>query len=119
MPPFSSSSWVLPFPCAGCYLPIDHTAPAERVHSILRLSGCRLIISQQGIAPAAKQLPPAVDVLVAEKGWRQFSSGPVTNPEMRSNVRSLVYINFTSGSTGEPKGIPVEHRGRRLLCVDM
>ena len=105
-------------PCAGCYLPVDHTAPVERVHSILRLSGCRLLITQQSIAPAAEQLPPAVDVLVADKGWQQFGSGPVTNPETRSNIHSLLYINFTSGSTGEPKGIPVEHLGRRSLCVD-
>jgi D-alanine--poly(phosphoribitol) ligase subunit 1 len=98
-------------------LPIDHTAPVERVHSILRLSGCRLLISQRGIVPAAEQLPAAVDVLVAEKGWRQFSGGPVTNPEMRSSIHSLVYFNFTSGSTGEPKGIPVEHAGDVLLLV--
>ena len=98
-------------------MPIDHTAPVERVHSILRLSGCRLLITQQSVAPAAEQLPPAVDILVADKGWHQFSSGPVTNPEMRCNIHSLVYINFTSGSTGEPKGIPVEHLGRSLLAV--
>ena len=96
----------------GCYVPIDHTAPAKRVINILQQCGARVLVTQAGSAPAAEQLPAGIDVLIADSLWQQFSSLPADSLQPRCQPNDLYTIMFTSGSTGEPKGIPVEHAGR-------
>ena len=98
----------------GCYVPIDHTAPSKRVINILQQCGAALLITQPGTAPPAAQLPTGIEVLVADSKWQQFSSLPADRLQPRSRPNDLYTIMFTSGSTGEPKGIPVEHAG---VCV--
>ena len=42
---------------------------------------------------------------------------PDTDPAETANAESLAYIMFTSGSTGEPKGVEIPHRGIvQLVC---
>ena len=95
----------------GCYVPIDHTAPAARVRSILQQSGCQLLVTTPAVAAIRGQIPPEVALLVAEQDWRQFADRPTANAEGRCRMTGLVYQMFTSGSTGEPKGVAVPHLG--------
>ena len=43
-------------------------------------------------------------------GARWFETCPTTNPELASTPSDHLYIVFTSGSTGQPKGIMQPHR---------
>lgn len=43
-------------------------------------------------------------------GARWFETCPTTNPELASTPSDLLYIVFTSGSTGQPKGIMQPHQ---------
>lgn len=100
----------------GCYLPINPGTPAERVRTLLDLSGARLRLVEGE--------PAIADWKGSDVDLRQWCASPVpggANLLLRENVpsagRRLAYIIFTSGSTGEPKGVLIEqHSVVRLVC---
>lgn len=77
----------------AAFLPIDPSAPRERVSACLREARARVVLSRDDRRVAVTELeprPPLGDV-------------------------DLAYVIFTSGSTGRPKGVRVSHRGLRLV----
>jgi amino acid adenylation domain-containing protein len=91
--------------CACAYLPVDRSWPDDRVRSILAQAGARVVLGDAAAARAS-QLRDAtvVPVEVDESAL----SDP--NPPNRTGPDDIAYINFTSGSTGNPKGVPIPHR---------
>ncbi|MBT3254580.1 MAG: amino acid adenylation domain-containing protein [Candidatus Marinimicrobia bacterium] len=88
----------------ACYLPIDPTTPRDRVMEILRLSGCRLLISDHHIDLQGFDIQQfqVHDLIKAHSGDSQVSAASLT-PE------SLAYVIYTSGTTGTPKGVKITH----------
>jgi amino acid adenylation domain-containing protein len=101
----------------GAYLPIDITCPPERARGMLEDSQCRLLLTDQE-STAATMSDGAVSVvhldsldLCADEDAGELE--PVNSPS------DLAYVIFTSGSSGRPKGVMIEHRGivNRLLWM--
>ncbi|MBB5080139.1 non-ribosomal peptide synthetase [Nonomuraea endophytica] len=74
----------------GAYLPIEPDTPPARVRRLLDLAGAELCVSADDVA----------ELLLGD--------GPDPDP-VRPGHLCAVY--FTSGSTGEPKGVACTHRG--------
>ncbi|KAL6152849.1 NRPS [Exserohilum turcicum] len=97
------------------YLPFDSKAPEERMESILStIEGQKLVLVGPNIRLPAAELEDVdfahiVDILDADEN-EQFTRSEL-NPALKPSANSLAYILFTSGSTGQPKGVMVEHRG--------
>ena len=99
----------------GAYVPLDPSYPKERLSYMLRDAAVKVLLTES----KHKQSFPAAD----GNTICMDSDRPVIEQESTSNLDSavtasnLAYVMYTSGSTGEPKGVMVLHRGLvNYLC---
>ena len=88
----------------AAYLPIDPKLPPRRSRQLLKLAAPSLILTadQTGFA----------GLRIRESGKQNPRSGPAAElGEAAFSNRMLAYVMFTSGTTGRPKGVAIDHRG--------
>ena len=90
------------------YVPVDPGFPIERTRFILRDAGIQVMVTSREHEESARALD--VTALVAES--LQDTKEPMRQLTLPSPDPSApAYVMYTSGSTGEPKGTVVPHRG--------
>jgi amino acid adenylation domain-containing protein len=92
----------------GNYVPLDPEYPEARLASMIESTGVTVVVTVGGGGRF-----PAFEAtwLCLDEMGRRLSTGPSDDPDVRVHPDELVYTMFTSGSTGEPKGVTVTHRG--------
>ena len=88
----------------GAYLPIDTQLPEDRINFILADSDCKILITQ--IQYQALLFRGAIIDIKDPK----INERSASNPENTCKPDHLIYVMYTSGSTGLPKGVMVEHK---------
>lgn len=88
----------------GAYLPLDTAYPAARLKYMLSDAGIDIIVRDEKtcLPDGFRGLALSIDSMAA------FSSD---NIGMEINGSDLAYVLYTSGSTGGPKGVMMEHAG--------
>lgn len=95
----------------GAYIPIDPEAPGERVHFIMQDSGAKLLITNDFILERIASNVEAFPIFNVARDLSKLSIYPDYKPlVINRSSHDLVYIIYTSGSSGEPKGVLLEHR---------
>ncbi|QEN04710.1 amino acid adenylation domain-containing protein [Thiospirochaeta perfilievii] len=98
----------------SCYLPLSTEHPISRTKKIIELSGASIILHNMN---RFEDYPSTIyNIDVRDIVYPQ-ADVPNLNIDVKPN--NLAYILYTSGSTGEPKGVMIEHRSviNRLLWM--
>jgi amino acid adenylation domain-containing protein len=93
----------------GAYVPLDPSYPKERFDFTLEDTRTPVMLTQKSLVStvlAGRKLTAlCVDEIAAAS-----PNGTDANPAPAGEPTSLAYVMYTSGSTGQPKGVMVENR---------
>jgi len=95
----------------GAYVPVDPAYPAARRQYLLADSGMQVLLSDEAVA----DLPNGI-IRVALDAAEHLAL-PATAPDLINSASDLAYILYTSGTTGQPKGVRITHRNVQHLAA--
>ncbi|KAM0799861.1 hypothetical protein BDR22DRAFT_950487, partial [Usnea florida] len=98
------------------YLPLDIDAPRARIEAILAMiPSSKTLVLEHEISMPRLEGTDRIQVISFQGAISEVTGDDVEFAAIvarsQPSATSLAYVMFTSGSTGAPKGVMIEHRG--------
>ncbi len=101
---------------AGCvYVPLHTGYPAAWTHMALNRTDARVLLTDRAMRDRETRYDGPIVVVDDEPA---LAARPAADPGVPGHPEHLAYVMFTSGSTGEPKGVEITHRDVLALGHD-
>src|SRR6185312_11698252 len=100
----------------GVYVPLDPDYPASRLQVMLADAAVRVLITKEMLSAHLGEYGGRT--LYLDREEEQLRSGSSGNLASSGGGERLAYVMYTSGSTGQPKGIGIPHRAINRLVLN-
>ncbi|MFE6862068.1 FadD3 family acyl-CoA ligase [Nocardia sp. NPDC057668] len=114
----NSAEWIIAagglVTAGGVLVPVNTRFKAAEAADVIARSGARMVLAQQGFLGAEYTAPAGVPVIDLKSGF--LSGGKPFEREVDGDA--IADIVFTSGTTGKPKGVMMNHRQTLRLYAE-
>jgi len=102
----------------AAYVPLDVSFPKARINYILTDVNAKIVLTQKILTDKINQSIQGGDtsIIVVDELTQSLTKENIMNLPVQASPHNLAYTMYTSGSTGNPKGVLVEH-GSVVNCV--
>ncbi|WP_266157604.1 non-ribosomal peptide synthetase [Dyella silvatica] len=101
----------------GAYLPLDPDYPSERLLHMLNQARASVLVTRADVA--GRLSFQGIEQVLLDSHCQDIERQPDSAPSTQGlQPEHLAYVMYTSGSTGMPKGIAVNHRNVIELAQD-
>lgn len=106
----------------GAYVPLDPIYPNDRLEYMIQNSRINIVLTQHTLISKMNQLTGnSLTCIPLDDDWNQIEAavGKGEEPLKYSGPDNLAYILYTSGSTGNPKGVMIPHKALTNFLLSM
>ncbi|KAI0099794.1 hypothetical protein GGR51DRAFT_534406 [Nemania sp. FL0031] len=93
--------------------PLDTSLPPSRINTIIQESGASVFLAANRACRVALEGCDArttdEDIIIVDDLLQQYFNLPASRLETTTRAKDTIYLVFTSGSTGVPKGVPLHN----------
>ena len=100
----------------AAYLPVDAELPKERLWHLLRHAEVKLVLTQTRFDKSLEWPDTIQRLVIDHNNLSVLNDQPLSQAH---TAEDLAYVVYTSGSTGLPKGVMINHRGAVNTVLDL
>ncbi|HLK96470.1 MAG TPA: amino acid adenylation domain-containing protein, partial [Hymenobacter sp.] len=94
--------------CGGAYVPLDPAYPQERINYLIQDTQPRSIVTAEPYGALFRGSAASLVLIDAEAD--ALANADTAKPAVDVPPTHLAYVMYTSGSTGQPKGVLIHHQ---------